>query len=57
VSALALARAIAGTPQPRLVRKKIARAVNAVLVMKKQDQVEWRKLFGDVKSAKKPKKK
>jgi hypothetical protein len=57
VSALALNRAIAGTPQPRLVRKKIARAVNAVLVVKKKEPVEWRKLFADVKSAKKPKKK
>lgn len=57
VSAMALNRAVAGTPMPRLVRKKIARAVNAVLQVKKQEPVEWRKLFGDVKSAKKPTKK
>lgn len=57
VSTLALNRAIAGTPMPRLVRKKIARAVNAVLQVKKQEAVEWRKLFGDVKSQKQPSKK
>lgn len=52
VSALALSRAIAGTEMPRLVRKKIARAVNAVLATKKKEAADWRKLFADVKSRK-----
>jgi hypothetical protein len=57
VSKLALDRAIAGTEMPRVVRKKIARAVNAVLQVKKKDPVDSRKLFNDVKSKKGAKKK
>jgi hypothetical protein len=57
VSKLALDRALAGTEMPRLIRKKITRAVNGVLVVKKKEPADWRKLFGDVKSKKRPKKK
>jgi hypothetical protein len=52
VSAMAVKRAIEGSEMSRLVRKKIARAVNAVLQSKKKEPVEWRKLFADVKSKK-----
>src|SRR2546422_7944 len=47
VSIAALTRAMAGVPQPRIVRKKIAHAVNALLVSKKAEPIEWRKLFQD----------
>lgn len=57
VSQTAVDRALAGTAMPRLVRKKIARAVNAILVQKKKDAADARKLFADVKSKKGPKKK
>lgn len=50
-------RAVEGTPLPRLLRKKIARAVNALLVQQKKEPADARKLFGDVKSKKQPKKK
>jgi hypothetical protein len=53
----ALKRAMEGAPQPRLVRKKILRAVNAALSSKKAEQVDWRKLFADVPSRKGEKKK
>lgn len=57
VSRPAIDRALAGKPMPRLVRKKITRAVNSVLASKKQEAVETRKLFGDVPSRKGAKKK
>lgn len=57
VSIAALGRAVAGTEMPRLVRKKIARAVNSLLLSQKKEAVDARKLFGDVKSKKKPSKK
>ncbi|MCK6546130.1 hypothetical protein L6R52_09695 [Myxococcota bacterium] len=57
VSKTAVDRAMVGTAMPRLVRKKITRAVNAILVVQKKEPADWRKLFGDVKSKKKPKKK
>ena len=53
----ALDKALRGETMPRLVRKKIARAVNSLLTTKKQETVEARKLFGDVKSRKGKKKK
>jgi hypothetical protein len=53
----ALNKAMGGTPQPRLVRKKILRAVNSALVSKKAEAVDWRKLFADVPSRKGEKKK
>lgn len=52
VSADTLKRAMAGEALPRLLRKKIARAVNAALVGKKKDVVDARALFGDVPSKK-----
>ncbi len=57
VSKTSVERAAAGTQLPRLLRKKITRAVNAILVVQKKEPADWRKLFGDVKSKKKPKKK
>jgi hypothetical protein len=47
VSAAALGRALQGVPQPRIVRKKILRAVNSLLASKKSETTEWRKLFQD----------
>jgi hypothetical protein len=52
LSAGVLQQALAGRELPRLVRKKIARAVSSALVSKKQEPVDTRKLFADVKSRK-----
>lgn len=41
-------RAIAGTPIPRVARKKLVRAVNAKLAGKKADPIDGKALFGDV---------
>lgn len=49
-------RAFAGAPQPRLVRKKILRSVNAQLLSAKKDAVDVRAVFGDVGSKKGKKK-
>lgn len=57
VAAKALKAALEGTPQPRIVRKKILRAVNGVLASKKVEAVDWRKLFADTPSRKGEKKK
>ncbi|MEQ8278377.1 MAG: hypothetical protein RMA76_38395 [Deltaproteobacteria bacterium] len=40
--------ALAGSPVSRVARKKIHRAVNAILTTKKKDNVELSALFGDV---------
>lgn len=45
-----LKEALAGTPIPRLGRKKITRAVNSLLASAKKEAVEWRALFSDVKA-------
>lgn len=54
-----LARAIEGKPVPRLVRRKITRAVNQLLASAKKEAVDGRKLFNDarVKKGAAPKKK
>lgn len=48
VSQRSLRDALAGTPVPRVARKKITRAVNSILVSQKKSEVEWRALFADV---------
>lgn len=57
VSAGAIKRAMNGAQIPRLVRKKITRAVNQILASKKAEPADWRKLFADVPSKKGEKKK
>ncbi len=51
-----MSTALAGEPVSRVNRKKITRAVNAILTTKKKDTVEAPALFGDV-AARKGKKK
>jgi hypothetical protein len=47
-----LQRALDGQPVARLTRHKITRAVNAALASAKQEPIDWRPLFTDVKSRK-----
>lgn len=49
LSADVIARAVAGTPIPRVARHKIVRAVSSILVSNKKQPVDWRPLFADVK--------
>ncbi len=52
VSLRTLNEALAGHKIPRIGRRKITRAVNALLVAKSKDEVDFRVLFGDVGSRK-----
>lgn len=52
VSLRTLREAIEGRKIPRLGRRKITRAVNALLTAKSKDEVDFRVLFGDVGSRK-----
>lgn len=56
VTSRTLGSALAGAPVSRVARKKITRAVNAILTTKKKDTVPSSALFGDV-AARKGKKK
>lgn len=53
----ALKKVLDGAPVPRLVRKKVVRAVNSALATAKKEAVDTRALFADVKSRKGKKKK
>ena len=52
VSLRTLREALEGRKIPRLGRRKITRAVNAILVSKSKDEVDFRALFADVGSRK-----
>ena len=52
VSLRTLNDALAGQKIPRLGRRKITRAVNAILTAKSKDEVDFRVLFADVGSRK-----
>ena len=52
VSENTVKRASEGQPLPRIVRKKLVRAVNSLLTSQKKDAIDWRALFADTTAKK-----